>query len=909
MTSLLGIPARADLACLEPLTAVEYDGCLVPDDPNLEQPWTTDPGSNGTPIIEDCQLIISVPDPLGYHGYRRQDAAFAMAESYAMEARMRAEDFYQAGTFVNASFGVSDGAKIAFLSLTHDPLGGATWAVACDQDDCHSARVDWTTFHDYRLEVDKTGLARFFVDGALLHEAAYDRLRPSSLPPQLAVFGGAESISTWDWVRCEACPDAPPENLAPIAAVASLLTTTQGQRVQLDGTASRDPEGEPLTHQWTQTAGPAVVLDDLASPTPGFLAPTEAGPTRLAFELVVNDGALDSLPASAIVDVRPAPAQPLSAAQQAEQVLAEVDNLDIPQVFRRVIAGKIERAMQRPTDAARSEALRRAGRFVFQLRRSGLIGAETTRFDGSLEYTRKLLTAGLGLEQGYAGVVAIASVEPIETALAPGERPARFAVSVRIDPRGLLQGPKTLTKAIGVRVAILDELSGAVVRTLDPTLVTLADPTPAEVVTREVEVSWDGLDDAGEPVELDRSFYVAVFADAGVLRVPPAPTPVPLPPGRPLMPIDVAGTIIVRPLPHYRVWGLPQEFGDIQHDGGSAEWFDCNRAGVVCFVEGLGYLPAGDHDFGFEITPCVPGSIFLPPCGPPMFTCTMDVDSDWFIFQAHDGNAQSRVRFRMTRWELPPYVRVWRSLYQLAGPSDMPDWDVYKRHTTFEVPLGFDAMVVVEVLRYLPRGANKLQWAARAVAGWNRIGMAGQTTGGNVESVVTLRWTVLYWPARYGSTYVQYFNRLALANNQSHGACSSDQPRMIATPTMYSGNSTIPLYKDFEYWFGRFAAQFEQQLDDPENIDHLNWNGIVSGQYEDPPQSFVHDFSWFTDFLAEAMHKITAYRTGIASDDDISMDVQGVEYEDGRCQFSYLWDGDRYSLGESSVWMLHLFND
>jgi Calx-beta domain/K319L-like, PKD domain len=77
----------------------------------------------------------------------------------------------------------------------------------------------------------------------------------------------------------------PTANAGPDQSVAS------GALVQLDGTASSDPEGQALTHSWSQLSGPAVTLSDPTSATPTFTAPP--GPATLSFQLEVCDpGAL-----------------------------------------------------------------------------------------------------------------------------------------------------------------------------------------------------------------------------------------------------------------------------------------------------------------------------------------------------------------------------------------------------------------------------------------------------------------------------------------------------------------------------------------------------------------------------------------------------------------------------------------
>ena len=58
----------------------------------------------------------------------------------------------------------------------------------------------------------------------------------------------------------------------------------------LDGTASYDPDVEPLTYQWTQILGPAVTLLGGNTVLPTFVAPSVgAGGATIVFDLTVTD--------------------------------------------------------------------------------------------------------------------------------------------------------------------------------------------------------------------------------------------------------------------------------------------------------------------------------------------------------------------------------------------------------------------------------------------------------------------------------------------------------------------------------------------------------------------------------------------------------------------------------------------
>lgn len=79
-------------------------------------------------------------------------------------------------------------------------------------------------------------------------------------------------------------------NRPPVADAGPDQTVQEGSPVLLDGTASYDPDIEPLTYQWTQLFGPAVTLLGGNTVLPTFVAPNvgSAGAT-IVFDLTVTD--------------------------------------------------------------------------------------------------------------------------------------------------------------------------------------------------------------------------------------------------------------------------------------------------------------------------------------------------------------------------------------------------------------------------------------------------------------------------------------------------------------------------------------------------------------------------------------------------------------------------------------------
>ena len=93
------------------------------------------------------------------------------------------------------------------------------------------------------------------------------------------------------------------ENSAPVANAGPDLIGTVNKLVQLDGSASKDADGNVLSYQWSFVSVPdtsKAVLSDTMIVNPTF-TPDIAG--MYVVQLVVNDGKLDSAPDSAKVTV------------------------------------------------------------------------------------------------------------------------------------------------------------------------------------------------------------------------------------------------------------------------------------------------------------------------------------------------------------------------------------------------------------------------------------------------------------------------------------------------------------------------------------------------------------------------------------------------------------------------------
>jgi hypothetical protein len=77
--------------------------------------------------------------------------------------------------------------------------------------------------------------------------------------------------------------------------------------VVLDGTGSYDPYGSPLYYSWTQSPAQysLVLLSDYNQPKVTFVAPQVTAITNLTFELIVNNGRVNSDPSYTTITIYP----------------------------------------------------------------------------------------------------------------------------------------------------------------------------------------------------------------------------------------------------------------------------------------------------------------------------------------------------------------------------------------------------------------------------------------------------------------------------------------------------------------------------------------------------------------------------------------------------------------------------
>jgi hypothetical protein len=104
----------------------------------------------------------------------------------------------------------------------------------------------------------------------------------------------------------------PVSNVAPVANAGPNQTVTTGTTVTLNGSGSSDADGNPLTFLWSVVSIPAGSGATLANPTtvkPTFLADKTG---QYVVQLLVNDGTVNSTPATVTITTTPGNTAPVA---------------------------------------------------------------------------------------------------------------------------------------------------------------------------------------------------------------------------------------------------------------------------------------------------------------------------------------------------------------------------------------------------------------------------------------------------------------------------------------------------------------------------------------------------------------------------------------------------------------------
>lgn len=131
----------------------------------------------------------------------------------------------------------------------------------------------------------------------------------------LVIEADTDGNGSADWQVERPTNVSPPINTAPTADASLDQNVSQWATVELDGSASSDKEGDPLSYYWTFVSGPTYLsLTNANTATPSFTANITG---TYVYSLTVYDGKSTSQPDTVTVDVAPTTASdPTFVAQQ-----------------------------------------------------------------------------------------------------------------------------------------------------------------------------------------------------------------------------------------------------------------------------------------------------------------------------------------------------------------------------------------------------------------------------------------------------------------------------------------------------------------------------------------------------------------------------------------------------------------
>jgi hypothetical protein len=91
-------------------------------------------------------------------------------------------------------------------------------------------------------------------------------------------------------------------DVAPVANAGPSQSAVVGQTVKLNGSGSTDSDGQPLTYKWSEVSAPSGSTAAILNPTAQIASFVPDLPGTFVVQLIVNDGVLNSLPATAEIE-------------------------------------------------------------------------------------------------------------------------------------------------------------------------------------------------------------------------------------------------------------------------------------------------------------------------------------------------------------------------------------------------------------------------------------------------------------------------------------------------------------------------------------------------------------------------------------------------------------------------------
>jgi PKD repeat protein len=123
----------------------------------------------------------------------------------------------------------------------------------------------------------------------------------SLTPPAPGTYSFELGVSDWIFAASTTVTVNVAKEDVPIAVVTASSQAYVGDAVTLDGRASHDPLGSPLTFTWKQLSGPAAMLTGMTSATPSFIPATNG---TYVFQLEVSNSETTSAPVTATIAVQ-----------------------------------------------------------------------------------------------------------------------------------------------------------------------------------------------------------------------------------------------------------------------------------------------------------------------------------------------------------------------------------------------------------------------------------------------------------------------------------------------------------------------------------------------------------------------------------------------------------------------------